>query len=279
MALPVRLIRSLCLLVLATCTLWVGIPAGRAQEPSQRSESAAPDRATLPVADPDPAQSGYGRTVQFAGHDWRVKTALELVGPGPNYYSDSPDYVWVDDVGRLHLKTMPGADGRWYCAELSSIQSFGYGTYQWVVDGQVDALDPNVVVGFFTWSDDPDQNHREIDVELARFGRPDAPGARYTVQPYTAPGHVWTFQPTHASFTSHAFQWGPSSVAFRTWLGSATAPPSDSSVLAERIFTDHIPQAGGEQARINLWLDAGHPPTNGRPVEIVVRAFQFWPPA
>ncbi|MDQ4089270.1 MAG: hypothetical protein M3163_03045 [Actinomycetota bacterium] len=46
-------------------------------------------------------------------------------------------------------------------------------------------LDPNVVLGLFSWSDDPAYNYREIDIEVARWG--DVAGdtnAQYVVQPW-----------------------------------------------------------------------------------------------
>jgi hypothetical protein len=51
-----------------------------------------------------PVQPG-NRIIQFAGYDWEVRSnETALQGPGPNYFSDRDQNVWVDDLGRLHLK-------------------------------------------------------------------------------------------------------------------------------------------------------------------------------
>ena len=36
---------------------------------------------------------------------------------------------------------------------------------------------------------------------------------------------------------------------------------------------------GGENPRINLWLNEGTPPSDGQPVEVVIEAFEFIPGA
>src|SRR5437870_9597705 len=57
--------------------------------------------------------------------------------------------------------------------------SFGFGTYRFRLDSPVDDIDPNAVVGLFTWSDRPDFNHREIDIEISRWGEPGNPNAQF----------------------------------------------------------------------------------------------------
>ncbi|HVM50372.1 MAG TPA: hypothetical protein VMU04_20255, partial [Candidatus Acidoferrum sp.] len=44
------------------------------------------------------------RWVSFSGYDWWVKSSTGTVGPGPNYFSDSTNNLWVDTVGQLHLR-------------------------------------------------------------------------------------------------------------------------------------------------------------------------------
>lgn len=38
----------------------------------------------------------YSRLIGFGGYDWCVKRSNRKVGPGPNYFSDSTNNVWVD---------------------------------------------------------------------------------------------------------------------------------------------------------------------------------------
>src|SRR5262249_29722144 len=129
------------------------------------------------------------RQLSFSGYDWLVKQSADTrLGPGPNYFSDSPLSVWVDSAGRLHLRP-ERRSGRWYAAEVISVASFGYGTYRWYLDSPVDSFDPNVVLGLFTWSDDPAYNHRELDIEFARWGNASYANGQYTVQPYSVVGN------------------------------------------------------------------------------------------
>src|SRR4029453_2522245 len=130
------------------------------------------------------------RTVEFSGYTWQVKSSEEGVGPGPNYFSDSPDNVWVDSSGLLHLK-LTYLKGRWYCAELINTQSLGLGRYSFQLGSPVSDLDPNVVLGLFTWSDYPAYNNREIDIESSRGANADAvTNGRYVVQPYRRTGNL-----------------------------------------------------------------------------------------
>ena len=57
------------------------------------------------------------RWISFSGYDWWVKTSFGLVGPGPNYFSDSTNNVWLDAQGRLHLR-ITNRSNQWQCAEV-----------------------------------------------------------------------------------------------------------------------------------------------------------------
>ena len=212
----------------------------------------------------------YARTITFSGYDWSVKVSTGRVGPGPNYFSDGTNNVWVDPQGRLHLK-ITNAKGKWYCAEVVSKPSFGYGTYRWYLDTPVDNLDPNVVLGVFTWSDLPDYNHREIDIEFSRWGSVNNQNAQYVVQPYTNPGNIvrWD-EPPGLSQTNHGFNWQSGSIFFQSLNGPNT--------IQQWTFNGPgIPMPGGENARMNLWLVNGRAPTNRQPVEIIINRFEFVP--
>lgn len=228
------------------------------------------------VPEQSAAATPYPRTISFSGHTWSVKTSSGRVGPGPNYFSDSTNNVWVDAQGQLHLKiTKSGA--RWYCAEVVSTQSFGFGTYRFYLNSPVDALDPSVVLGLFTWDDAPDYNHREIDIEMSRWGVVKNQNAQYVVQPYNQSGNLFRWQePAGLPQSTHTFQWLPASVLFQSFKGINTDPAQS---IQQFNYTQgpSVPQAGGENARMNLWLYQGRAPTNKQPVEIVVNKFEFVP--
>jgi hypothetical protein len=206
------------------------------------------------------------RIVEFAELTWWVKASAGAVDPGPNSFSDSPANVWVDERGRLHLK-ITDSENRWDCAEVVTTQSLGSGRYTFELRSDVSDLDPNVVLGLFTWSEDPAYNHREMDIEFARWGdSSDATNGQYVVQPYDHEGNLQRIvQPAVAS-SAHSFDWQPDALTFR----SSTAAPSSWTYSG----TDR-PQPGSEHARINLWLYRGAPPTNGATVEIIVKSFIF----
>ena len=205
--------------------------------------------------------------IQFSGYTWRVKWSDAPVGPGPNYFSDAPASVWVDRKGRLHLGIRRD-EGLWSCAEVISERSFGFGTYRFRLDSPVDDIDPNAVVGLFTWSDRPDFNHREIDIEISRWGEPGNPNAQFVLQPWIVPANIIRFSiPPSVRASVHEFSWQPGRVRLRSMSRGAT--------IREHTFTSGIPPAGDENARINLWLVGGLAARNGRDVEVVLRRFEF----
>lgn len=210
------------------------------------------------------------RVITFSGREWRVKSYDHEVGPGPNFFSDDPKNVWVDDRGRLHLR-ITREKGRWLCAEVIAKESLGHGSYWFGIDGSLDGLDPNAVLGLFTWSDEAAHHNREIDIEIARWGEPAAPDAQYVVQGspqglrrFSQPegmvrslhGIIW--KPDGVSFESYRADWSAAAPLFQRWTAPGGAPP-----------------AGGENPRINLWLFRGRPPADGREIEVVVDRFEF----
>jgi hypothetical protein len=214
--------------------------------------------------------SAFARTIRFSGYTWAVKeSGSGRMGPGPNFFSSSRRNVWVDAEGRLHLK-ITKRDGRWYSAEIGNTQSLGYGTYSFRLDSRVDAavLDRNVVLGLFTWSDDPAFNHREIDIEFSEWGSGQVTNTgSWTVQPWQTDGNSKTFRQPAASNSKHSFTWRPDSVTFRN---SRLANPWTYS-------GPDVPSSGDEKTRLNLWLFAGKTPTNGKAAEVIVKSFTFTP--
>jgi hypothetical protein len=236
----------------------------------------------LPPVGGDVLASAIGdptRHLTFSGLDWSVKASSGPVGPGPNRFSDSKRNVWVDNQGRLHLAIAPQGNG-WTCAEVISSQSFGYGTYRFVLDSPTAGFDPNVVLGLFTWDDDPAENHREIDVELTRGPQPDGFNAQFVVQPFFVAGNLQRFSvPAGAAPVTHQFDWWPGAVLFRSVRGTDPNPGSPADLINAWDFYGAVPAPGGEKAHLNLWLWNGAPPTNHRRVEVIIRRFEFVPSA
>jgi hypothetical protein len=189
---------------------------------------------------------------------WIVKASDTPIGPGPNPFASTNVSVRADG---LHLRARQ-RNGRWTAAEIISEARYGYGTYRWTVN--LPALDPNVVLGLFTWDDDPAYNHREIDFEAARWGvASDPTNSQFVVQPYGTPGNLQRIT-TPAGPQTVSFTWRPNAVDFAaggsswTYTGASIPPPSAS-------------------VHLNLWLNAGRPPTNGQAVDVVVSGFTYTP--
>ena len=131
------------------------------------------------------------------------------------------------------------------------------------------ALDPNAVLGLFTWSDDPAYHNREIDIEFSRWDIAElTESGSHTVQPGETAGNQRAFRQPPVTSSTHSFIWRPASVAFRN------------SSLPSKNWTypgPDVPLSGGDHARMNLWLFQGNPPRNGDPVEIIVERFRFTP--
>ena len=218
------------------------------------------------------------RTIDFAGFRWRVKASTTPAGPGPNYFSDSNQAVWVDAAGQLHL-TISNAGGRWYSTEVINMLSLGYGAYTYTLRGAIDQLDVNAVLGLFTWDDTaPAANYREIDVEFARWGDPLANNAQYVVQPHTTAGNIKRFALTLPGQRSRqSFDWRPGGVYFRTEVEDAQTPGQWRTVQDWTYAGASNPTPSLENPRINFWLMNGYAPVSGLPAEVVVENFEFSP--
>ncbi len=150
----------------------------------------------------------------------------------------------------------------------------GYSTYTFVLGSRVDTFDPNVVLGLFTWDDDaPTYNYREVDIEFGRWSNAAGPNAQFAVQPWTHPGNLHKFNAAlQGDDSTHRFVWTPTSVGFSSVQDQA------GDLIESWLYTGpDIPPAGVGSAHINLWLNGGVPPADGREVEVVVKSFQFVP--
>ena len=212
---------------------------------------------------------GYPDKITWSGATWAIKTSRSPVGPGPNIYSNAN--VAVDAEGRLHLSISRDASGAWTAAEIVGSITYGYGTYTFTIDSPVAALDPSVVLGFFTWSDRARFAHREIDVEFGRWGVAGDRNAQYVVQPYDAAGHLFRFDQPSVPTTTHQFTWRPGRI---DWLSRNS---TGATIASSTYAGSDVPPSSDETVRLNLWLFGGAAPTDGNPVEVIVRSFTFAP--
>ena len=220
------------------------------------------------------------RWISFSGYDWWVKDSPGLIGPGPNYFSTSTNNVWLDTAGRLHLR-ITNRTNQWQCAEIVTRRTFGHGSYRFELDSPVNNINPSVVLGLFTWSDDPAYTHREIDIECGRWANTnDVNNAQYVVQPWDWDSHLVRYAvPAGLTNSTHLFTWETNRVSYQCQCGSYSPTPAATNLISNWAFTDAaaVPQTGDENIRINLWLINSTPPTDNREVEFIIKSFNFVP--
>lgn len=208
------------------------------------------------------------RVIDWSGYSWRVKKG-DLVGPGPNWFSDDTANVRVDPGNRLHLK-LDYRDTRWYCAEIVLTQSLGYGRYRFRLDTRVDSLDYNTIFAGFIY----ETVDREFDMEFSQR-LADPFNAQYVVQPWYTPGNIVFYDMPPESQTTHTIEWRPDRIVFQSWRGHADSATA-TTLIHEWTYTGaDIPPPGAERMRFNLYLYGGDPPVQGPGDEVVVTSFDF----
>ncbi|MHA1272396.1 MAG: glycoside hydrolase family 16 protein [Promethearchaeota archaeon] len=205
--------------------------------------------------------------INFSGYRWYIRdTGGEKEGPGPNYFINDNKSVWVDENGYLHLKIRK-INGTWYCAEIFSEKSFGYGIYSFEMESGFEDLDINIVVGLFVYLDD----NNEIDIEFSRWGQKNSDNAQFVVQPYYHFGNLHRFNIDQKEQDSiHKFQWCQNYIKFWSiWS-------EDSSIIQEWAYLgSDIPESSTEKVHINLWLIDGLAPSNNAETEVIIKKFEF----
>ena len=230
--------------------------------------------------DDDVPNEDVSKEINFSGYNWKVKASeSSKVGPGVNYFSDSEENVWVDNDG-LHLK-ITNRDGKWYCAEVFTERTLGYGKYIFYVVARIDTLNENVVLGLFTYDYDYSPYYREIDIEFARWGDPSGQNSQYVIQPWDVSGNRYQFNTSlNGTWTTHLFDWNPDSIFFQSLHDHIDMPTTINPNYVINSWTysgNYIPESGNEKVRINLWLFNGVAPSDGKEIEVVIKEFHFLP--
>lgn len=215
--------------------------------------------------------SAVSPTLNFSGYEWRVRNAPSNRGGRTNNYD--PANAWIDASGALHLRIAKESD-QWTCAEVTLTRSFGYGSYSFVVR-DTSHLEPAAVFTMFTWDySGTDQNYREMDIDITRWGDPTSKNAQYVVQPFHVPANVARFTAPSGVLT-HAFRWEPGRVSFKTVRGSVT--DSGSGVVGEHVFTSGVPAPGVESVRLALYVYRQTENLLQHGTEVVIEKFEYLP--
>lgn len=243
-------------------------------QPPAKTEILPPvggDVVAIAVAKGKGTYAAISKTLHFSGYEWKIRGTASERGGTPNVYD--PANAWTDENGFLHLR-IARRDDHWTCAEVQLTRSLGYGSYQFVVQ-ESSHLEAAAVLSMVTWDDlGADQNHRELDIEITRWGDPASKNAQYAIQPYYVPANVARFA-LPSGFLTHSFRWEPGRAAFKTVLGSATR--GQSRIVAEHVFTSGIPAPGGETVHLNLYVfGTGKTPLEHE-TEVIIEKFAYLP--
>jgi len=219
-------------------------------------------------------------TISWKGHTWQLTS-----GGMAGVCQGDPQNVSVDANGYLHLR-ITNSGGTWTAAELFTTDRLGFGTYQWQVDGPIDSYDKNVVLGFFPYGPAAGigaDGTNEIDIEYARWGQANGPNGDWTDYPASG-GTVgemsYTFSLGGGTLSTSRFVWSSASIA-NALLGGLQPVGSTTGLLKSWTYAPSNPTTNIPQQALplgmNLWcFDA--PPSDGQPVEIVIRDFAYVAP-
>lgn len=215
----------------------------------------------------------YYEEIFFSGMWWGVKNAKDMrVGPQYNLFSNSSNDIWVDEQDRLHL-TITEHNGEWYCTEVigSSIAQ-GYGAYIFCLEGSIDEIDKNVILGLFTYQCGSDYNHREKDIEFADLGENNI---EYVVQPVVV--KKWKLEQDGPS-SKHMIVWQPERIIFLSFEQSCEDHYSLGDIKALCVYQGkYLHPPGSERVHMNLYLKANTVPESGERVEVIISNFEFMP--
>ncbi|MCU0457809.1 MAG: glycoside hydrolase family 16 protein [Bacteroidales bacterium] len=208
------------------------------------------------------------RVISFSGYEWVVSNSEgKKAGPGPNYFSDSEENVWVDEKGRLHLK-ITFRNEKWHCARVELARHTGYGRYIFYVSTRPDSLDRQVVWGLYTYKND----NEEIDIEFSQWGIENNQEAQYAIQPSHVTGNKARFRMNmEGTYSTHLFDWTRKWIDFASYHGHRKQPVNETEIIARwRYYGDDIPPDSDEKLKMNLWLFRGTPPSDGKEAEVVI---------
>ena len=218
-------------------------------------------------------------TLEWKGHTWQLTS-----GGMAGVCQGDPKNVTVDANGYLHLRISNGTTG-WTASELFTTDRLGFGTYQWQVDGPIDSYDKNVVLGLFPYGPAAGigaDSTNEIDIEYSRWGQANGPNGDWTDYPAsgTTIGELsYTFSLAPATLSTSRFAWSATSITSSLLTGvqpvDATTGLIKSWTYAPANPTVNVPQQALPLG-MNLWC-FDSPPSDGNPVEIVIRDFVFVP--
>jgi hypothetical protein len=211
------------------------------------------------------------KTLTFAGYEWDIRlTPNER--RGQNTY-DARN-AWVDPEGHLHLALVQ-RDGHWTSAEVRLMRSLGYGTYMFDLR-ETSALGP-AAFEIYMWDEAAiEQHHRELGVDIGRWGDAVAITTQYVLQPEDIATNIFRFIAPAGRLT-HSFRWQAGQLAFKTTRGSGAVRAGAGTTVTERQFTAGVPVPGAEALHMLLHSAQSRSGAPAKDVEVVVEKFAYLP--
>lgn len=218
------------------------------------------------------------QTITWSGRQWKV-TSGGMAGVAKG----DPANVSIDGNGYLHL-TITQREGKWTAAELFTVERFGFGTYQWIVEGNVYDMDKSTVLGLFPYgpvhhigADAED----EIDIEFSKWNNTcNGCNADFTVYPATGNKRpvgksAWddNFRVEGGTLTTARMEWAPDHIKFTLMNGAHSIGTTSDVIKTETYSSDakDIPQVA-MPVGINLWCFRETP---AKDQTVVIRSFDF----
>lgn len=208
------------------------------------------------------------RQINWSGYTWNVRNGSGFSGPGPNWWSDSTNNVWVDAQGNLHLKiTHNVTDGKWYCAEVYTADPVGPGTFitNMITNPLNPPLDNYTVIGIFYYKD----SQNEIDIEYARWDYASNNDL----------GMFTVFSNQGSDIGLHFYINAPNTVNKIVWPSDGKiyweTRDSLNNIISSRQYAGSWITSPGGAFRFNLWLHHGSPPSDGLEKELIVSSFTY----
>ena len=215
---------------------------------------------------------------------WKGLTWSVTSGGMAGVASGNPSNVSVDSNGYLHLRITKSGN-TWTAAELFTTSPLGFGTYNWEIEGPVDRMDPNVVLGLFPYGPAAGigaDGTNELDQEFSFWGFPSGTNFGWTF--YPASGNTigendFKFSLNGGTAVTSRMVWSSTSVVGSLLTGFQPVGSNTGLVkswtYAPSNPTTNIPQKALPLG-MNLWC-FDKTPANGQNVEIVLRDFQYVP--
>ena len=220
----------------------------------------------------------HAQTIRWADREWKVTN-----GGMAGVARGNPANVSIGANGYLHLQILQ-RDGKWTSAEVFTTGRMGFGTYQWVVEGDIYAMDPTTVLGLFTYG--PTHHigvdaENEIDIEFSQWNKTchDC-NADFTVYPSTGnrkPKGVsaWedNFRVSGGKVTTARMEWFPDHIVFTIMNGDQPLGTTGEIIKTETYTSDktNIPQEP-VPVGINLWCFKETPKAEQ---SVTIRDFRF----